>query len=103
MAACIMQEHGARILIVILTGDFYCSVKFATDPLGMMTQCLKWKNVLRPPQGFHMNLLLKINTKMGGTNHTLASRLRMLSPQHPPPSNNRLPRCPGFSISLACS
>ena len=75
MAACIMQEHGARILIVILTGDFYCSVKFATDPLGMMTQCLKWKNVLRPPQGLHMNLLLKINTKMGGTNHTLASRL----------------------------
>lgn len=73
-----MQRHGARILIVILTGDYYCAVKFATDHIGMMTQCLKWKNIFKPPRGLHMNVMLKVNTKMGGTNHTLASRL---SPQ----------------------
>jgi eukaryotic translation initiation factor 2C len=56
-------------------GDFYCTVKFATDPMGLMTQCVKWKNILKPPRGLHMNVMLKVNTKMGGTNHTLASRL----------------------------
>jgi eukaryotic translation initiation factor 2C len=70
-----MQRGGVRILLVLLIGDFYCEVKLATDRMGLMTQCLKWKNVLKPPRGFHMNLMLKINTKMGGTNHTLASRL----------------------------
>ena len=70
-----MQAHGARILIVILTGDYYCSVKYEADRMGMMTQCLKWKNILKSPRGFHMNVMLKVNTKLGGTNHTLASRL----------------------------
>ena len=28
----------------------------------------------RPPRGFHLNLLIKMNTKLGGTNHTLISR-----------------------------
>jgi eukaryotic translation initiation factor 2C len=60
---------------VILIGDFYPVVKLVTDSMGMMTQCLKWKNIIKPPRGFHMNVMLKINTKLGGTNHTLASRL----------------------------
>lgn len=69
-----MQSGGVRILIVILMGDFYCDVKLATDSMGLITQCLKWKNLLKPPRGFHMNVMLKVNTKLGGTNHTLASR-----------------------------
>lgn len=70
-----MMTHGARLVIVILCGDYYCSVKYAADPLGLTTQCMKWKNIDRPPKGYVMNVLLKINTKMGGTNHTLSSRL----------------------------
>lgn len=40
----------------------------------MVTQCLKWKNIERPPRGFHSNVMMKINLKMGGTCHTLISR-----------------------------
>jgi hypothetical protein len=36
---------------------------------------MKWKNVDKPPRGYHLAVSLKINTKLGGTNHTLASRL----------------------------
>ena len=70
-----MQQHGVRFLVVILAGEFYPVVKLVTDQMGLVTQCLKWKNIVKPPRGFHMNVMLKINTKMGGTNHTLASRL----------------------------
>ncbi len=35
---------------------------------------MKWKNVDRAPRGFQLNLLIKINTKLGGTNHTLVPR-----------------------------
>jgi len=32
--------------------------------------------VVKPPsRGYHANVMLKVNTKLGGTNHTLASRL----------------------------
>jgi len=31
--------------------------------------------VVKPPKGYHANVMLKVNTKLGGTNHTLASRL----------------------------
>lgn len=41
---------------------------------GLPTQCVRWKNVDRSPRGFHLNLLIKINTKLGGTNHTLVPR-----------------------------
>lgn len=70
-----MKEGGVRLAIVILMGDFYCEVKRQTDMLGLMTQCLKWKNIIKPPRGYYMNVMLKVNTKMGGTNHTLASQL----------------------------
>ena len=70
-----MQQGGARIVIVMLIIDAYGDVKLAADRLGLITQCLKWKNIERPPRGYHANIMLKINTKMGGTNHTLASRM----------------------------
>jgi eukaryotic translation initiation factor 2C len=50
-------------------------VKYAADSIGLTTQCVKWKNIDRQPKGYVMNVLLKINTKMGGTCHTLSSRL----------------------------
>jgi eukaryotic translation initiation factor 2C len=71
-----MYDGGARIVVVILLSDkFYSMIKFHADLIGLPTQCLLWKNVSRVPKGYHSNILLKMNTKMGGTNHTLASRL----------------------------
>ena len=70
-----MHAGGARIVLVILIEDYYCAVKLVSDRMGLATQCIKWKNVEKPPRGFHQNVMLKVNTKMGGTNHTLAPRV----------------------------
>jgi hypothetical protein len=50
------------------------TIKLAADSIGITSQCLKWKNIERPPRGFHYALATKINAKLGGTNHTLVSR-----------------------------
>ncbi len=69
-----LQKRGARIVIVLLHSDVYPAVKLAGDEMCMPTQCVKWNNVLKPPKSYHTSLLVKINEKMGGVNHTLASR-----------------------------
>lgn len=73
-----MRDKGARIVLVVMVSDCYNVVKIVGDSLGIETQCLKWKNVERSPRGYHANVMLKINTKMGGVNHTLVSRGRSL-------------------------
>jgi eukaryotic translation initiation factor 2C len=79
-----MKQHDVRIVIVMLVTEdrgksgnnpLYCAVKLEADSAGIETQCVKWFNVTRPPRGYHQNLMIKINAKMGGINHTLSSRL----------------------------
>lgn len=70
-----MKAAGVRIVLCGLVDDCYGEVKYAADMLGVTTQCMKWKNIDRSPSGYFANLTLKINTKLGGTNHTLISRL----------------------------
>jgi hypothetical protein len=77
----IMEEfkfEGARLVVVLLDTEAYKEIKEVGDMMGLVTQCIKYKNVLSPPRGFCQNVILKVNTKLGGVNHTLASRL----PQH---------------------
>jgi eukaryotic translation initiation factor 2C len=69
------MKFGAKIVFVFMNGEVYGKIKIVTDEIGLVTQCIKWKNLERPPRGFHLNVVLKVNTKLGGTNHTLASRL----------------------------
>lgn len=76
-----MMKHGARIVIVMLVTDAYNALKLEADRIGLPTQCLRWKNVERPPRGYHSNVMLKINTKLGGCNHTLVSRLPRDAPR----------------------
>lgn len=71
----IMKSHGAKIVFCLLVEDWYGDVKLAADSLGCTTQCVKWKNVQRPPSGYHFNLAIKVNAKLGGCNHTLTSRM----------------------------
>ena len=69
------KNRKTHIVFVILdAGDYYKTVKFVADGMGLVTQCIKLKNVMRVPRGHYSNILLKVNTKLGGTNHTLASR-----------------------------
>jgi len=68
------KKHDVRIVIVIMCNDCYANLKYASDTAGVLTQCVKWKNVERSPRGVTYNIALKLNTKLGGTNNTLVSR-----------------------------
>lgn len=68
------KSTGIRIAIVIMCIDSYGKLKLVSDKIGIPTQCIRWKNIDKPPRGLYLNLLMKINTKLGGTNHTLISR-----------------------------
>eukprot|EP01034_Spumella_vulgaris_P023600 gene23599-29836_t len=68
---------GVRIVIVVLIKDLYNNVKYHADSQQMSTQCLQWKNVEKSPRGYHTNVLMKLNVKMGGVNHTMATRGRV--------------------------
>jgi hypothetical protein len=69
------KQKGTRIVVVLLYTDVYPVVKLAADSVCLPTQCAKWNNVRRQPKNYHTALLVKMNYKMGGVNHTLASRL----------------------------
>jgi eukaryotic translation initiation factor 2C len=70
-----MRKGGAKIVFVIMVQDgFYGLIKKASDNMGFVTQCIKYKTVDKNPRGLFINILLKVNTKLGGTNHTLISR-----------------------------
>lgn len=90
----LLHSYKVRFVLVILVGEYYGEVKRAGNALGLVTQCVKWKNVERTPPGYGLNIVLKINTKLGGTNHTLNSRL----PGAPPASSTVFQDPPG-SIS----
>jgi hypothetical protein len=66
---------AARIVVCVLMDDCYGDVKLVADKLGLATQCCKFKKLERLPKGYAQNIMLKINSKLGGTNHTLVSRL----------------------------
>ena len=69
-----IKDKGAKICLCIMMHDCYSNIKYAADWLGLVTQCIKWKNVERTPRGFFSNVLMKMNSKLGGTNHTLIQR-----------------------------
>jgi hypothetical protein len=73
-----LKNRGARFVLVLLYSDCYSLVKLAADSICLPTQCVRWQNLTRPPKNYHNSLLVKINSKMGGVNHTLASR----APRH---------------------
>jgi hypothetical protein len=69
------KDQGCRIVLTVLYQDIYSLVKLAADACCLPTQCIRWQNLNRPPKNYHTSLLVKMNMKMGGVNHTLASRL----------------------------
>ncbi len=69
-----LQRRGARVVVCLLNFDGYANVKYASDSICLPTQCVKWSNLIKPPRNYATSLLVKINYKLGGVNHTLASR-----------------------------
>lgn len=75
-----LKHRGARIVVVVLLEEnLYPSVKFLADRLCLPTQCARNSIVTKnpPPRNYAVSLLVKMNMKMGGTNHTLASRAQV--------------------------
>lgn len=71
-----MIHRNARIAVVIMctTDSCYGAIKLAADSLGLITQCIKDRTIQRDPKGLCRQLALKLNVKMGGANHVLATR-----------------------------
>lgn len=70
-----LKQYSVTIVIcVMLSEGLHGPIKMASDSLGLLTQCVKWKTIEKNPSGLFTNLLVKMNTKLGGTNHALVSR-----------------------------
>jgi eukaryotic translation initiation factor 2C len=66
--------HVDIVVVVLMNETFYPRVKFLADRLCLLTQCARFSIVTKSPRNYETSLLVKMNAKMGGTNHTLASR-----------------------------
>ncbi|RXM92692.1 Protein argonaute-1 [Acipenser ruthenus] len=77
---------GLQLIIVILPGKtpVYAEVKRVGDTLlGMATQCVQVKNVVKTSPQTLSNLCLKINAKLGGINNILVPHQRSAVFQQP--------------------
>ncbi|XP_016089891.1 protein argonaute-1-like [Sinocyclocheilus grahami] len=75
---------GLQLIIVILPGKtpVYAEVKRVGDTLlGMATQCVQVKNVVKTSPQTLSNLCLKINVKLGGINNILVPHQRNFTDQ----------------------
>lgn len=76
--------------------------------MGLITQCVKWATITQNARGFGLNVVLKINSKIGGANHTLVPRAGNVSSsarvfQDPPQSISWLFDRPSMLIGIDVS
>ncbi|CAB1321200.1 unnamed protein product [Coregonus sp. 'balchen'] len=86
---------GLQLIIVILPGKtpVYAEVKRVGDTLlGMATQCVQVKNVVKTSPQTLSNLCLKINVKLGGINNILQPVIFLgADVTHPPAGDGKKP------------
>lgn len=75
----IKQKALKTDLIVVVIPDYpvgiYAAVKQKSElEVGVLTQCIKSKTMFKMNTSTSSNILLKINSKLNGINHTLANR-----------------------------
>ncbi|EFA11590.1 argonaute-2a isoform X1 [Tribolium castaneum] len=74
------QDHDLIIVVVPNSGPQYSLVKQAAElNVGCLTQCIKERTIAKLNPQIIANILLKINSKLNGTNHILSSRLPIMS------------------------
>ena len=79
--ACIVSErtysHKPQLILCILPNigvSLYAEIKRVSDTiLGVVTQCVQGKHILRPKVQFCANVALKVNVKLGGQNSKLSN------------------------------
>jgi hypothetical protein len=69
-----IKQAGGVFALVVTCEEAYAEVKIASAARLIATQVVKYDRVSKTPKGIYLNVLLKINAKIGGTNHVLASR-----------------------------
>lgn len=101
-------------LVIVIIGDedfLYNSVKQVAElQVGLMTQCLKGKTAFNFDPSTANNVLMKINAKLNGTNHTLKTlgRPRIMNTPtmimgadvtHPSPDSKDIPSVAAVTAS----
>lgn len=67
-----LKNHQLILVVIPDIKDIYNYVKQTAElKVGVITQCVKGKNVFRPKPSTVGNILLKVNAKLNGLNHTL--------------------------------
>uniref|UniRef100_A0A1A9VF83 Uncharacterized protein n=1 Tax=Glossina austeni TaxID=7395 RepID=A0A1A9VF83_GLOAU len=115
-----LAKEGYALVIVVLPnyGTSYSSVKQNAElKVGILTQCIKERTVLRAPKDASVihNLMLKVNAKLNGTNHKVseekeAGLKELLQPisnvmfmgadvTHPSPDQRHIPSVVGVAAS----
>lgn len=100
-----IKSRGTEILFCIIpdSGDSYAQVKQAAElRCGVLTQCIKASTVYKKGNDASTvsNILLKVNAKLNGTNHTLLNspvldnKCMVIGADvtHPSPDQSRIPR-----------
>lgn len=100
-----IKQKGTEILFCIIpdSGDSYARIKQAAElRCGVLTQCIKASTVYKKGTDASTvsNILLKVNAKLNGTNHTLLStpvldnKCMVIGADvtHPSPDQSRIPR-----------
>lgn len=101
------KKDGIRILFCVIpdSGPIYARIKqMAETKVGVLTQCIKGNTVFRKRSDGSTisNILLKVNAKLNGTNHTLQGSSPILKSSkcmlvgadvtHPSPDQQFIPR-----------
>jgi eukaryotic translation initiation factor 2C len=106
-------KKKVQLVVVVIPDrkDCYAEVKKVAEVnIGVLTQCVKGRTVSRLNPAICSNILLKINSKLNGVNHTLASVSRppcLSSPimivgadvSHPSPDLSEIPSVAAVSAS----
>lgn len=111
-----LKKQNVQMLIVIVKDkmrfkDIYPAVKKSAElRCGILTQCIQDKTLGRLNQSIVENLMLKVNTKLNGTNHVIAQPSQVplnntkfmvigADVTHPSPGQTTIPSVVGVAAS----
>nr|AUM60042.1 argonaute 2 [Diabrotica virgifera virgifera] len=102
-------KYDVIFVVVPNSGPQYSYVKTAAEiNVGCLTQCVKVRTVLKMNSQTALNLLLKVNAKLNGTNHFLSTRPPILNRPtmimgadvtHPSPDSQHIPSVAAVTAS----
>ncbi|XP_075233005.1 protein argonaute-2-like isoform X4 [Lycorma delicatula] len=109
----VYKEFGAELVVVVIpdNGETYGRVKQAAElVVGILTQCVKAKTIYRLSVATVSNILLKVNSKLNGVNHTIGGPEKPMvlkrpvmivgaDVTHPSPDQNHIPSVAAVAAS----